>query len=80
MKTLNILHVNISGSVQTGKTATLQSIKRLLESNNYCVVIPDREERHNPSNPIEEAASHEKPDKDKTVIVLTEECTPIRGN
>lgn len=72
---LNVIHIDISGDVATGKTAILQSIKQLLEKHNYCVAVPDREERHNPGEPIDTAAAHEKPKPDKTVIVLTEQCT-----
>lgn len=67
-----IIQININGPTQTGKSAILQSIKKLLESDGYCVVTPDREERLNPSDALEDAAQHEKPDKDKTVIVLNE--------
>lgn len=74
-----IIQINIAGPVQTGKTAILQEIKRLLESHNYCVAVPDRGERHNPSEPLDSAAAHEKPKPDNTVIVLTESCRWYAG-
>lgn len=69
---MNTIHISITGKVQIGKSAVLQSIKQLLESHNYCVAVPDREERHNPSSPIESAKQHEKPSKDDTVFILSE--------
>jgi len=72
MRDATVIQINITGPVQTGKTAVLASIKALLEEQGYCVAIPDREERNNPSHPIDSAAPHEKPKCDKTVFVLTE--------
>lgn len=69
---MNIIRIEILGKVQTGKSALLQSIHKLLLDNNYCVAIPNREERHNPSSNLNQAASHERPNKDETVIILTE--------
>ena len=74
-----IIQINISGPVQSGKTVILQEIKKLLESYNYCVAVPDRAERFNPGKTIEKARNHEKPKPDKTVIVLTESCRWYAG-
>ena len=71
---MTTIQIEISGSVQVGKSAVLATIRDLLIANNYCVAIPDREERRNPSSPLKTAASHEKPSKDGTVFVLTEKC------
>lgn len=75
MRNATVIQINITGPVQTGKTAVLASIKAMLEKDGYCVAIPDREERNNPSYPIDSAAPHEQPKRDKTVFVLTEDCT-----
>ena len=69
---MELIHISITGKVQTGKSAILQSIKELLEQHNYCVAVPDREMRHNPSANLTNAAAHERPKKDTAVIVLTE--------
>ena len=72
---MNVIKITIEGPVQSGKSAVLQSIKGMLESFNYCVAIPNREERRNPSACISSAAPHEKPRQDKTVIVLAEKLS-----
>ncbi len=69
---VTLIHIHISGPVQSGKSATLASIKSMLEGHGYCVGILNRQERKNPSEPIASAARHEKPSLDKTVFVLTE--------
>ena len=69
---INTIQITIEGKAQTGKSAVLQSIKKMLEDHKYCVAIPERGERFNPSADIKEAKSWEKPKKDKTVIILTE--------
>lgn len=74
MRNATVIQINITGPVQTGKTAVLASIKAMLEKDGYCVAIPDREERNNPSHPIDSAAPHEQPKRDKTVFVLIEDC------
>lgn len=74
---MKVIHIEISGPVQTGKSAILASVRELLESHGYCVAIPDRAQRKNPPTEIAKAAPHEKPEKDKTVIVLTEKLTPV---
>ena len=73
MKTITI---HISGDVGTGKSSVLASIRDLLEGYGYCVAIPSREERNNPSMGLAVAATHELPDPDKTVIVLNEHTEP----
>lgn len=70
--TSKIITVSVSGPVGCGKSAVLRSIAKMLEEHNYCVAIPDRSERINPSSDLDEAKKHERPSKDKTVIVLTE--------
>lgn len=71
MKT-KIITISVSGPVGSGKSAVLQSIATMLQDYNYCVAIPDRSERTNPSDDLEHAKDHERPSKDHTVIVLTE--------
>lgn len=73
MRNVTVIQINITGPVQTGKTAVLASIKAMLEKDGYCVAIPGREERNNPSYPID-SAGHEQPKRDRTVFVLTEDC------
>ena len=77
MKKPNVIYIEISGSVQIGKSAVLQSIKGMLEGFNYCVVVPDRAERHNPSKCISKSASHEQPSQDNTVIILSESVVKL---
>lgn len=76
MISTNIIEISIIGPVQCGKSAILASIREMLVAYQYCVVIPDRAERLNPSNEISVSASHEKPSIDGTVIVLTEGISP----
>lgn len=77
MKTIHIntIHINISGASSTGKSALLATIRDAIASHGYCVAVPERGERNNPSKSLEDAAPHEKPKYDSTVIVLTETCT-----
>jgi len=70
---VKMIHINVSGPTGSGKSAVLASIKKMLEENhNLCVVTPMREERHNPSENINDAAPHERPKPDSTVVALTE--------
>ena len=69
---MNVININISGTVQVGKSAVLQSIKDMLESRNYCVAVPCRDERNNPSDDLDKGVTHEIPGKDSTVFVLSE--------
>lgn len=71
---VKMIQIDVSGPVGTGKSAIAASIKKMLESHGYCVAIPQREERNNPSKDLENAAHHEKPKPDSTVIVVTEDC------
>ena len=68
----SVIYIHISGPVQAGKSATLQSIRHLLEGHGYCVAIPDRSERNNPSETLEQSPAHELPNLDQTVFVLLE--------
>ena len=70
MKT-EVINIEISGNTQTGKTAVLQSIKKLLESYDYTVIMDDLGERKNPSDCIDNSDLHEKP-SNKTVFILSE--------
>jgi nucleoside-triphosphatase THEP1 len=71
MKT-EVIHISISGAVQVGKSAVLAQIKAMLEAYGYCVAIPDREERNNPSRSLVDASAHERPSLNGAVFVLTE--------
>ena len=76
-----VIKIQVIGSVQTGKSAVLASIKEMLESYGYCVAIPEREERNNPSAALNHAKIHECPVHDKTVFILTEHTTqPLTSN
>ncbi len=68
----NIIYISVNGKTQIGKSSILQTIKKKLESYNYCVVVPERMERLNPSSDLDDGLAHEVPKKDNTVIVLTE--------
>lgn len=68
----NIIHIEITGPVGSGKTALLHSIKAMLESDNYCVAIPCRQERRDGSGTLTTAPSHQVPKRDSTVIVISE--------
>lgn len=72
MRDATVIQINITGPVQAGKSAVMASIKAMLEQHGYCVAVPDREERNNPSHPIDSAPQHAQPGRDKTVFVLTE--------
>lgn len=71
MKTTHI-NISISGPTGSGKSAIIESIRQMLEGNDLCVVYPDRSMRKNPPEPLHEAAGHEKPKVDSTVIALEE--------
>lgn len=73
---MTTIHIDISGPVQSGKTAALQSIKSMLEDHGYCVAIPDRGERLNPGPHLRNASGHEKPKLDEAVFILREHVTP----
>lgn len=66
--------ITVSGATGIGKSAVAATIRAALEHHGYCVAIPDRAERLNPSLPIGKAALHEVPAIDSTVIVIAEEC------
>lgn len=66
------IHIAINGEVGSGKSAVLRAIAELLANSGYCVAIPDRAERNNPSRPLQTAAEHERPRPDETVFILTE--------
>jgi len=73
MRPIAVINIEIKGPVQTGKSAVMASVKQMLEAEGYCVAIPERGERNNPSSPIKDAASHEQPKRDRTVFILTED-------
>ena len=72
---MKTIHINISGTRSTGKSAILATIRDALACHGYCIAVPERGERNNPSKNLEQAAPHEKPKVDSTVIVLTETYT-----
>lgn len=72
MKT-NVIEVTVSGVTQTGKSAVMREIKDHLESLNLAVIYADRADRNNPPDNFLDAKHHEKPNADKTVIVLSED-------
>lgn len=67
-----IIYIEVTGPVGSGKTALLHSIREILEKENYCVAIPDRQERRDTSGTLANAPSHQIPKRDSTVIVITE--------
>jgi Ni2+-binding GTPase involved in maturation of urease and hydrogenase len=69
---VNVIQIEITGPVGSGKTALLHSIREMLEQDNYCVAIPNRQERRDGSGTIANAPSHGVPKRDHTVIVITE--------
>ena len=72
MKREHLIKIEISGPVQTGKTAVLESIKHLLREAGYMAVIHDRENRNNEPDCLSTAERHEKPDTRNAVFLLTE--------
>lgn len=72
MKREHLIKIEISGPVQTGKSATLESIKSMLEGAGYAVVHADPGRRLNPSETLKTAAHHDLPDRSKAVFVLVE--------
>jgi molybdopterin-guanine dinucleotide biosynthesis protein len=76
MSDIKKIEIKISGTVQSGKSSIMQSIKEMLEAHNYGVVCAAREHRLNPEQNLEDADGfHIKPHPDKTVIVLVESDT-----
>lgn len=69
---MNAIEITISGPVQCGKSAVLQSIREMLDAAGYCVVPMDPEHRYNPPENLANSAKHERPDRWETVIVLRE--------
>ena len=69
---INKIEIKISGPVQCGKSAVMQSIKEFLESANYVVVLASTSKRLNPDDNLVDSAPHERPGIDKTVFVLVE--------
>lgn len=71
----NVIYIEITGPVGSGKTALLHTIKAILESDNYCVAIPCRQERRDGSGTLTAAPVHQVPKRDSTVIVVSEHLT-----
>ena len=72
MSDAEVITIRISGPTQSGKSSILATIKETLEAHELCVAIPDREERNNPSKNLRIAEKHEQPNRDTTVVVLSE--------
>lgn len=70
-----IIEIQVSGPVQSGKSAIAATIRDVLGKHSICVAIPDRAERNNPSAPLETCARHEWPRTD-CVVILTETVEP----
>lgn len=68
----DVIEITVTGPVQSGKSAVLQSIHDMLSGYGYAVVYPDRAMRNNPPDAIDKAEAHEKPDVDSVVFVLHE--------
>lgn len=68
-----VIEITVSGTTQTGKSAILAEIKNHLSSKNLAVIYSDRAMRNDPPEDFSASASHEKPNLDRTVIVLNEE-------
>lgn len=75
----DIIEIEITGPTASGKTAIMQTIKKELERHHLIVAVLDRSERHNPSDPLEFAANHEKPKSENCVIVIREKTIPRGG-
>lgn len=67
-----VIRIEITGPVGSGKTALLQTIREVLEKDNYCVAIPNRQERRDGTGTLATAPSHAVPKRDSTVIVISE--------
>ena len=72
MTDIKYIEISIKGPVQSGKSCVLSSIRDLLESHGYCVAVPEREMRYNPTGTLNDALPHEMPRRDSTVFVLVE--------
>lgn len=74
-KPIRIVQINIIGPVQSGKSAVLATIEKMLREYGYCVAVPDSEYRNNPAAPLHSAEPHELPQIGGTVFVLSETVT-----
>lgn len=69
-----VITITVSGHVQTGKSAVMRQIEKLLTAYGYGVVVADRSYRNNPPDCLDTCPVHERPKLDKTVFILEEVC------
>lgn len=67
-----VMRIEIIGSCGIGKSAVMASIRDMLNKEGYAIAVLDPAERHNPSKNLEQAEHHEKPNRARAVIVLSE--------
>jgi Ni2+-binding GTPase involved in maturation of urease and hydrogenase len=66
-----VIHIEITGPVGSGKTALLHTIREILEHDNYCVAIPNRQSGATEQELLR-MRPHGVPKRDSTVIVISE--------
>lgn len=73
----NIIHIEVTGETGTGKTSLLAFIEKALKNEEYLTVSPELESERRMAS----QASVEKnmPDKNSSVIVLSETNVPRQG-
>ena len=74
MSNTRVITITVCGPVQSGKSACVKQIENLLIAYGYGCVVAERAYRNNPPDPLDTAASHERPPLDRTVFVLEEVC------
>lgn len=74
MSDTKVITITVSGPVQSGKSACVKQIEKLLTAYGYGCVVADRAYRNNQPDCLDTCATHERPEMDKTVFVLEEVC------
>ena len=72
MHETNVITITVSGPVQSGKSACVKQIEKLLTAYGYACAVAERGYRNNPPACLDTAELHERPKFDRTVFVLEE--------
>lgn len=70
------IEIKVTGPVGCGKSSILQEVKEALETYGIGVVYAERAQRNNPPRSLEVSENWERPNADRTVVVLLEEVSP----
>lgn len=72
----DIIEIQITGPVASGKSAIFATIRKTLEQHHICVAVLDRVERYNPSSELGDCEPHEAPKFEDCVVVMRENSLP----